>query len=335
MLNPLNSGNVLVTFSGESKKPIKDVYAITPLGEVTKNVLGKSFEELRGLAIDATEKHWHLYVVQAFKSKSRIYVYDRTPADTGLEITPAASAGLWHPYEVCLASGQVLVSNQDSNVVMAFEYPTKSGESARAKSTARYLTSHPEWSAQFSGTLVASAEPRPHLDISPDKVPAHDGGLHFDATKKHSVRGITTLAATVTTPETLFVADEPGDRVAMYDASDGTYRGSLTHSKNHSLQGPVGIALNPQDGCIYIGSTGNKRIFCYDPSRGTTELSDFIHDDKRLDKVSGIAFGTNGDLFVASRKTCQVYRATAQSADLSALTSMTFTDAPECLVVGP
>ena len=55
-----------------------------------------------------------------------------------------------------------------------------------------------------------------------------------------------------------------------------------------------------------------------------------VHDADKLDKLSGIAFDGQGNLYTASRKTMEVYRAAAGTTALETLAGP-FTDSPECL----
>lgn len=330
------SGNLYTTFSGESDTPIQNVYSISPDGNVQTDILqGVTFDELRGLAF-APSPDGRLFVANAHKTSSAIYVFPKDPNPDGTRdwpgfaITPVGTAGLWHPYELALAreGGQLLASSQDTNVVTGWVTPPTFSE-PRTTPISSYLSGQ-YGDHFFPGTAVASATPLENDGFTPTAVPADCGGLHYDDSSgsAHSVRGIAVSAD----GKLLFVADEAGDRVTVYEMETGAYLSSITESKNHSIQKPVGVALNPADGNIYIGSTGNNRIFCYDiASRDTTV---FIHDSDKLDKVSGLAFNTAGDLFTGSRSTAKIYRAAAGSTDLQTLAGP-FGDSPECLVVVP
>ena len=86
-----------------------------------------------------------------------------------------------------------------------------------------------------------------------------------NATAAGGVDGLVTKAATTTSgPVTYtFVADEPGDRVAVYETCSGAYLFSITESKNHSIQSPVGVAVNPADGehgFIRLSEDGNSFV---------------------------------------------------------------------------
>lgn len=328
------AGSVYTTFSGESATPIQNVYSITPSGAVQENILsGVTFDELRGLAF-APAPDGRLFVANAHKSTSAIYVFSATVNEdgtrdwTGITITPESSAGLWHPYELAITpcGAQVLASSQDTNVVTGWITPTT--DQVNTSPIASYLTDG--WGTQFfPGTQVASSSAIEHNGFTPTDVPADQGGLNYDGgSSKHSVRGIALSADGAL----LFVADEPGNRVAVYETAGGTYQFSVLESKNHSIQAPVGVALNPADGNIYIGSTGNNRIFCYDIAAGKTSV--FVHDKTNLHKVSGLAFNAAGDLFSGSRSTNRIYRTAAGTTDLETLAGP-FDDTPECLVVVP
>ncbi len=329
------SGDIYVSFSGESGSKIQNVYSITPRGHVNEDILHRAdqpFKELRGLAFAPDGR---LFVSNANKKATAIYVYEAETgargrrAWTGIKITPASSAGLWHPYELTFADAgwQLLASSQDTNSVTGFATPVTHTAPAAASPIASYLADN-FGDHFFPGTIVGSAVPLANDGFTPTAVPADQGGLNYDAGKKHSVRGIAVSAD----GRLLFVADEPGHRVTVYETASGSYCYSITESRNHQVENPVGVILNPADGNIYIGSTGNQRIFRHDVGSRTTSV--FIHDDHKLSKVSGLAFNPAGDLFTASRDTRKVYRAKAGKKDLHTLAGP-FHDNPECLAVVP
>ncbi len=329
------SGDVYVSFSGESGSKIQNVYSITHKGHVHEDILhsaDRPFKELRGLAFGPDGR---LFVANAYKNATAIYVYEAETdahgrrAWTQIKITPTSSAGLWHPYEMTFADGgrQLLVSSQDTNSVTGFVTPAAPTPPAAASPIASYLSDH-FGDHFFPGTMVASAAPLAHDGFTPTAVPADQGGLNYSAQEKHSVRGIAASAD----GSLLFVADEPGNRVAVYETASGSYSYSITESRNHQVESPVGVVLNPADRNIYIGSTGNQRIFRHDVGSRTTSV--FLHDDHKLTKVSGLAFNPAGDLFTASRHSRKVYRAKAGKTDLHTLAGP-FHDNPECLAVVP
>jgi len=206
-----------------------------------------------------------------------------------------------HPfaYTVDPASGNIFISSQDTNVVTQVFGPFGNASPGAAAPIASFLESIQNGKF-LDGTFVASAytnlpaysgtgmqgitqvaQPQ-GLDASPD-----------DGSKvQKSVRGV------LFTGKDLYVADEPGNALKIYDGTSGNYKGDV------SLPGPIhllGIGTK-----IYASCAGDKNanspvgpsVKCIDLS--SLQISTVV-SDSNLTSVSGIAFGADGNFYVADR----------------------------------
>ncbi|HEV3455214.1 MAG TPA: hypothetical protein VHG32_01580 [Thermoanaerobaculia bacterium] len=322
-----------VSFSGESSQPIDNLYAIAATGTVlSTQVLGQAGQELRGMALGPDGK---LYVCQAQKKVSAILQFSAqvnpggyTRAFLGSYATPAASPGLDHPYQPAFDNGNLFVTSQDTNVVTAF-YGPASGSAGKAMPLAPFLE-HGYASGTFNaGTFVPAFSAAGGVPPF-TSVPAAQGGLTFAAAGKggstHSVRGLAFDAS-----GHLFVADEAANRVAVYDAAQGNLLGAITGSNNHLLAGPVALAFAAASQNLYIGSPANQRLFAYDVGQvasGNFNAEVLIHDDDRLDKLSGIAIDGSGNLYTGTRKDNVIYQWSPSGGSPAAFAGP-FDDSPE------
>jgi hypothetical protein len=325
-----------VSFSGESSQPIDNLYAISAAGAVlSTQVLGQSGQELRGMALGPDGK---LYVCQAQKKVSAILQFSAqvtpgsyTRALLGNYATAAASSGLDHPYQPAFDNGNLFVTSQDTNVVTAF-YGPASGYAGNAMPLSPFLQQSYPAGTFNPGTFVpafsAGAGVPPFTPVT-----AAQGGLTFATASSggstHSVRGLAFDAS-----GHLFVADEAANRIAVYDAAQGNLLGAITGSSNHSLAGPVALAFAAASQTLYIGSPANQRVFAYDVggvASGDFNAAVLIHDDQRLDKLSGIAIDGGGNLYTGTRQDNVIYQ-WSPSGGSPASFAGPFDDSPEQLL---
>jgi DNA-binding beta-propeller fold protein YncE len=310
-------------------KPIENIRAISAKGNDKGDVLPKGYEELRAMALDAQGQ---LYVANANKNASSIDVFGPVNKDgitrdvlvIGL-ITESSSSAFRHPFQLAFSGSTLYVSNQDTNVVAAYAI-SGSGESTSAapSATSSYLTSlFP--GPFYEGTWVASAEPIERNGITPCAIPPDRGGLSTGS--RHSVRGLAIVG-----PQ-LFVSDEPGGRVAIYDLASGAYQASLTGVESTTIVNPVALAVDPQSGTIAIGSTGNDVIFGYDPATNALSVL-FEAGSEGISELSGLAWTPDGTLLFASRAKRRIYALDPKSGKASKFTKK-FDDSPECLLIVP
>ena len=115
---------------------------------------------------------------------------------------------------------------------------------------------------------------------------------------RHSVRGI------VVRRKHLYVADEAGDSVKVFDVQSGELMARITGPE---LVAPVHLILHGET--LYIGASGTGSILALDLSTPLSgELKARVVIDGKLDTPSGFAIGPDGDLYVAERKKQRVRR---------------------------
>ena len=358
---------VYVSFSGEQGAKIQNVGALASGGSFLGDVLatGGPFDELRGLALDARGR---LYVANAYKKASAVDVFSSTINADGFSrdslatlITPATSRALLHPYGLAFDGDNLFVSSQDTNVVAGYAISGKNVPSAKKLPVASYLAKLNAKGDYYGGTFVASADPVKVRKQTPPAVDPDKGGLSASgfvaktaatvddppeaadeakpaaAQARHSVRGIAVAG------KRLYVADQAKSRVGIYGHKTGTFHGWIdaaadTSANPNVLDMPVGIAINPADGRVYIGSPKNDAIFAYDPKTEKLELivssatsgvpAGALHD------LSGLAFAPGGTLFFGSRSEQQLYSLDASSTVVKPFGDK-LPDAPECVLVAP
>jgi sugar lactone lactonase YvrE len=177
-------------------------------------------------------------------------------------------------------------------------------QTRRPSSVATHLRKQYPKGRFLPGTLVASSHgslpeyrTRKTLDV-PSPL-----GLRVVLDKRgkprHSVRGI------VVHRKHLYVADEAGDAVKVFDVRSGEL---MAHITAPALEAPVHLILH--EDTLYIGASGSGSILALDlttkPPRG--ELKARIVIDEKLDAPSGFAVGPNGDFYVAERRKRRVRR---------------------------
>jgi hypothetical protein len=345
-----SSYRVYVTFSGESSQaqdallptdatpkttPINNIKALSRKGNDKGEVLpkGGGYSELRGMALDAQGQ---LYVANAHKSGSAIDVFGPVRDDgtrdllvRGL-VAETSSSAFWHPYQLSFAGTTLYVSSQDTNVVSAYTISGSGTDTTAAPATTCSYLSSTFAGPFYEGTWVGSADPVERGGMTPCAVPADQGGLsRITQSAKHSVRGIA-VAGTE-----LFVADEAGQRVAVYDLATGAYQRALTAMSRavlpNAIENPVGLAFDTKTGVLAIGSTGNDVIFGYRPLTGSLDVL-FDAGANGIAQLSGLAWTPEGTLLFASRKKRRVYALETSSGKASKF-SKKFDDSPESLLV--
>jgi len=237
-----------------------------------------------------------LYIANAWRKDSHVVRY-RRHGDTfhfaDLVVTTQDVAAMVHPFDIALGDdGRLYVSCQDTNTVVALHLETR-----KPTPVATHLSKKFPAGNFLPGTLVASTQG--HLpevgDPIPGDVPSPQGldvVLDVHGRPRHSVRGI------IVHRRLLYVADEAGDAVKIFEVKSGRFVAQITGKK---LRKPVHIFLHGET--LFIGAAGTGSILAYKiPKRiprGKLRARTVI--DRKLHAPSGFAVGPEGDLYVAER----------------------------------
>jgi len=247
-----------------------------------------------------------LYIANAWRKDSHVARY-RRHGDTfryvDIVVATKHVAAMVHPFDVELGDdGLLYVSCQDTNTVVAI-LP----KSRKPAPVAAHLRKTFPKGNFLPGTLVASSQGRlPEVgDRAPQNVPAPQGlGVVLDerGRPRHSVRGI------VVRREHLYVADEAGDGVKIFEVASGAL---VARIKGKRLTKPVHLVLHGDT--LYIGAAGSGSILAFDipksAPRGKLKARTVI--DGKLKAPSGFAIGSDGDIYVAERLKRRVRRFSA------------------------
>jgi hypothetical protein len=208
-----------------------------------------------------------------------------------------------HPFDVELGDdGRLYASCQDTNTVVAILPKTRTP----AEVAAHLRKNFPDGNF-LPGTLVASSQGQlPEVgDRAPKDVPSPQGlkvVLDEHGKPQHSVRGI------IVHREHLYVADEAGDAVKIFEVASGQLVAQIEGTK---LTKPVHLILH--DDTLYIGAAGTGSILAFDIP-GTTpqgKLEPRAVIEGKLHAPSGFAIGPDGDFYVAERLKQRVRRFSA------------------------
>ena len=244
-----------------------------------------------------------LYIASAWRKESHIAHFTRHGDQfhfAGTVVTTKEIAAMVHPFDVELGDdGQVYISCQDTNTVVAFDPKTRKP----ARVAAALRKTYPDGNF-LPGTLVPSSHGRlPEVaGAAPVDVPPPHGlevVLDERGKPRHSVRGI------VVHRGHLYVADEAGDAVKVFALRTGEL---VARIKGKRMQRPVHLILH--DGVLYVSALGSGSVLAYDlparPPRGKLKARVVVKD--KLDAPAGIAIGPEGDLYVAERKEQRIRR---------------------------
>jgi hypothetical protein len=270
-----------------------------------------------------------LYIANAWRQDSHIALYRRHGDTFRFKEVLAKSeqvAAMVHPFDVELGDdGRIYVSCQDTNTVVSLVPETREP----APVAAHLLKQYPEGKF-LPGTLVASSHGRlpEYGDRRALDVPSPLGlkvVLDKSGKPRHSVRGI------VVHKKHLYVADEAGDAVKVFDVKSGEL---MAHIAGRELEAPVHLIMHGET--LYIGAAGTGSILALDltstPPSGKVKARVVI--DRKLDAPSGFAVGPDGDLYVAERKKQRVRRFTADGKKKGTFID-NLPDMPEFLVYVP
>lgn len=303
-----------ISFRGESHGGVNNILVYHDSGKPhsTPGLLptggtNPPLKELRGFAIVGSL----LYVVNANKGYSQILLYEAdesgrySPASEPIFASKERVNSILHPFDLTFdTEGNCYVSSQDTNVVTALQSANK------PLPVASYLQQRYPPPDQFlAGTVVASCvgalplAPTPY----PPNVPLPQGlDVSFtdstDTEVANSVRGVVSYNGY------LYLADEPADAVKVYDGKTGELFGQIEGSK---LSAPVHLLLHGK--VLYIGSTGNDSVVCYDLSNGAPSgiVAPMKFIDDEVKHVSGLAFAPDRHFYAAERHAKKIKKFTS------------------------
>jgi hypothetical protein len=256
----------------------------------------------------------NLFVINGYKNDSQILVYngiadaEHTHAYVGVYADAKVSDGIVHPFALAFdGDGNGYVSSQDSNVVTALT-PPRAKKRSRALTVAACLIAL-KGKRFLKGTFVASSVGK--LPASPACPPSKLGqpvGLAVaiapDPSKKHPkrVKVMHSVRDVVVYGNSLYVADEPGDVVKIYDLATGKTRGQLQGQIAAAtfLRAPVHLLARGE--YLYIGSSGTDTVLQYHLASG--ELKTVVTGVRT---ISGMCFDAAGNFYVAARDDKTIY----------------------------
>ena len=238
-----------------------------------------------------------LYIANAWRKDSDITRYRRRDdmfhfAD--VVVTTKHVAAMVHPFDVELGDdGRLYASCQDTNTVVAIVPKTR-----KPAPLATHLKRTFPDGKFFPGTMVASSQGRLTEvgKYAPPDVPSPQGlkvAVDERGRPRHSVRGI------IVHRKHLYVADEAGDAVKVFDVASGRL---VARIKGAKLRKPVHLILKGET--LYIGAAGSGSILAF-------EIPDASPRGK-LKALSGFAVGPDGDFYVAERLHQRVRRFSAK-----------------------
>jgi DNA-binding beta-propeller fold protein YncE len=225
-----------------------------------------------------------LYVLNAHFEFSQVVRFNGQTNKDGLhdfkEIFVAPDTennpGISHPFNLAFdAAGNLLVASQNTNLVTRYFGPKEPvGQAGKPMPVSDALTDR----AVFPGTFVSST--------------------------KQSSSGIQSVRDIVFGPDgNLYVADRDAGSVRYYDETTGTFLGEFTVNGGK----PVHLMLDRDRNRLYIGDERSEGVWVHEFANSMTRLL-VGPEAGRLKNPSGMAMGTDGLLYVASRTERQILR---------------------------
>src|SRR5882724_1544689 len=260
--------------------------------KITSSVLDENpdviLTELRGLYLVGA----YLYVANANKTQNSVLCYEGTGTQYKFVGEFASKkktcSGIVHPFDFTFDGlGYCYLSSQDTNVVTRLQVSSDGKTASPAQVAAAVSTK----GTFLPGTFVPSSNGNLSTPPTPS-VPTPAGLAYSDAevdgkAKKHSVRGV------VWTNGRLYVADQPARTVKIYDIT-GKYLG-----QSNELEPGSPVHLVVHNGSLYI--SGGNQIYTARIPSSPSKLELTPIDTVKVKNSSGMAFGKQGNFYVASR----------------------------------
>lgn len=283
--------------SKDNPTPVNNIFAYDKDGNrVTKTVLQGAdnlLEELRGILLQNSL----FYVASGSKKQDSLLCFQGSGTEYSYVSALASNAtvnSILHPFGFTFDSqSHCYVSSQDTNVVTRLVVAT-GGKTATAAPLAPAL---PAGGTFLDGTFVASSNGSlpgvpATTPVSPPaglEVSFSEGG----AKVQHSVRDVVWVNGA------LYVADEPGNAVKVYDAN-GNYLG-----ESNKVDGPVHLLV--YSGTLYVSS--GDQVFtsplnASQPGQLTLQPIPSV----QVKDLSGMAFSNSGEFYAASRTKNEIWK---------------------------
>jgi hypothetical protein len=280
-----------------------------------KNV--RDLSELRGFNFFQS----YLYVANGGKDVDNILCFSGSGMsykEIGPFVTGQTVNSINHPFAMAFdANGHCFVSNQDTDTVTQLNLKAPPITAVAVKgAAASYLRKFDKANSFLDGTFVASSYGCLPNVMATTPVPGNQGGLDvaiLSGKVQNSVRDIVLAGpGTPPTPLLLYVVDEPGNMIRMYDPVTGTPCGI----SNQVLE-PTHLLVN--NDILYV-SAGNqilKASLCSAPGHSATDIYLLLApisytppSDVTVDKLafSGMAFDPDGNFYVAARTKDQIWK---------------------------
>lgn len=318
---------LLVTFHGGSSG-VNNIYAyLTGSGPQTQplstSVLTTTatLSELRGMAASSCL----LYVANGSKHTSNILCFQGSGLSYTLQsvFIDGQVNSVNHPFSLTFdSSGNCYVSNQDTNVVAWFA-AGQPNPVASYWSTVKQKTK----GTFLDATFVASKEgDLPNVPTAPT-LEKGEGGLDVNIEKgkmQNSVRDVLFAAGI------LFVVDEPGNCVRMYEPGTGNYLGK----SSGALDSPTHLLLDPTGATLYVSA--GKQIWSAALPTSTTKpaLAFTSVFTTTLGNISGLAFDGSNSYIAIRTGTPQILIADETFQNPNAFVA-SLPDSPEFLLFLP
>ena len=212
----------------------------------------------------------------------------------------ASPNSLWGPADVKVdQNGNVFVADTTNNRVLEFPPNAKSGSRVWGQS---------DFASNGANQIKPASVNFPYqMAIDYSSAPF---ALYLSDTANHRVLGWKDSAHFRNGDPADLVIGQPNLRTAVANVDT---QGSPNPSRT-SLSGPAGIAVNPNDGTLYVADSGNNRVLRYprpvnqsgrispDVVIGQVDFTSALSaavNATSLNAPAGLALGSNGDLFVA------------------------------------
>jgi DNA-binding beta-propeller fold protein YncE len=275
---------------GAERRELNNIHVYSLDGRKVRKALDEDsipenveLRELRGYAFGPDGD---LYIANAFRDYSQVLRFSRKLDRHGqhnfrevfVKSHPARNPGLSHPFSLAFhRNGNLYVTSQNTSLVLRYHGPDS------------------------TPGLPGTPMPLPPALAKITSAPFPPGT--FCASAKQASYGLTVVREATFANRLLFVADRGADCVNKFDPVTGAYRGRLV--AHGLIDKPIHLAASGD--ALYIGNRGNESVVKCDLR--TERISPFIAPRAGgLKNPSGLAFGDDGYLYVASRSSRQILR---------------------------